>query len=181
MEVGEGTVVVATVDSVFRIGTGNGTITHRVPSPGTVLSGWVGVRGMLVAGTTDSQVVALDPANLALRWSVHVDAPVLDAPGMKGDTLFVATRRGTLYRIAPAEPHRAEPVVELDWPVTAPVTIVDGQILLGGADGLLRALRPDGAEVWRVQLWRPVELSPVALEDGIVAIGGAGDLHRYRP
>ncbi|MEZ0332709.1 MAG: PQQ-binding-like beta-propeller repeat protein, partial [Gemmatimonadales bacterium] len=135
----------------------------------------------LVAGTTDSQVVALNPANLALNWSVKVDAPVLDAPAAKGDTLFVATRRGTLYRIVPAEPRRAEPVVRLDWPVTSPVTIVDGQILLGGADGILRALSPKGTELWRVQLWRPVELSPIALDDGIIAIGGAGDLHRYRP
>jgi outer membrane protein assembly factor BamB len=136
---------------------------------------------LLVAGTTDSQVVALDPATLATRWGVKVDAPVLDAPAAKGDTLYVATRRGTLYRIASPEPRRAEAVVELDWPVTTPVTIVDGQILLGGADGLLRALSPKGVELWRVQLWRPVELGPVALDDGIIAIGGAGDLHRYRP
>jgi outer membrane protein assembly factor BamB len=181
LEVGEGAVVVATIDSVFRLGATDGVVTHRARSPGAILSQWVRVGGALVAGTTDSQVVALDPRNLALKWSVHVDAPVLDSPGAKGDTLFAATRRGTLYRILPIEPRRAEPVVELEWPVTAPVTIVDGQILLGGADGLLRALRPDGAELWRVQLWRPIELGPVALDDGLVAIGGAGDLHRYRP
>ncbi len=181
VEVAQGAVVVATVDSVFRLGAADGLVTHRTGSPGTILSHWVRVGGALVAGTTDSQVVALDPSNLALQWSVHVDAPVLDAPAAQGDTLFVATRRGTLYRISPAEPRRAEPVVELEWPVTSPVTIVDGQILLGGADGQLRALGPDGAELWRVQLWRPVELGPVALDDGIIAIGGAGDLHRYRP
>ncbi len=180
-EVGEGAVVVATVDSVFRLEASDGVVTHRTQSPGTILSHWVRMRGSLIAGTTDSQVVALDPATLALTWSVKVDAPVLDAPAAKGDTLFVVTRRGTLYRISPAVPRRAEPVVELDWPVTTPVTIVDGQILLGGADGLLRALTLDGEEVWRVQLWRPVELGPVALDDGIIAIGGAGDLHRYRP
>jgi outer membrane protein assembly factor BamB len=181
VEVSPGFVVVATIDSVFRLGATDGVVTHRARSPGTILSHWLQMGDALVAGTTDSQVVALDPANLARKWSVRVDAPVLDAPGAKGDTLYVATRRGTLYRIPPAEPRQAVPVVELDWPVTAPVTIVDGQILLGGADGLLRALRPDGAELWRVQLWSPVELEPVALEDGLVAVGGAGDLHRYRP
>jgi outer membrane protein assembly factor BamB len=64
--------------------------------------------------------------------------------------------------------------------VTAPLTALGGHLLLGGADGTLRALRPDGTEVWRIQLWRPVELGPVALDDGILAIGGNGDLHRYR-
>jgi len=63
---------------------------------------------------------------------------------------------------------------------TAPVTIVDGLVLLGGADGVLRALRPDGSEAWRVQLRWPVEIGPLPLADGILAIGGDGDLHRYR-
>ena len=51
-------------------------------------------------------------------------------------------------------------MVELDWPVTAPVSVLDDQILLGGADGTLRAFRTDGTEVWRIQLWRPIELQP---------------------
>jgi outer membrane protein assembly factor BamB len=181
LEVADGNVVVATVDSLFLLRAHDGEVTHRMRSPGTILSHWIRLRGSLVAGTTDSQVVALDPATLKLSWSVKVDAPVLDAPAAEGDTLFVATRRGTLYRIAPGEPRKAEQVVALDWPVTTPVTIVGGQILLGGADGQLRALNPKGEELWRVQLWRPVELSPVALDDGIIAIGGGGDLHRYRP
>ena len=180
VEAGGGALVIATVDSVFRVLGASGEVTHRAASPGTVLSSWVPFEGALAAGTTDSQVVALDPANLALRWSVRVDAPVLGSPGAAGDTLYVATRRGTLYRIGPGAPRRADPVVALEWPVTSPVTIVGGQILLGGADGQLRALQPDGTEAWRVQLWRPVELGPVALDDGIVAAGGEGDLHRYR-
>jgi outer membrane protein assembly factor BamB len=180
VEAGGGAMVIATVDSVFRIDGASGEVTHRVPSRGTVLSPWVPFEGALVAGTTDSAVVALDPADLSLRWSVRVDAPVLASPAASGDTLFVATRRGTLYRVGPASPRQAEPVVALQWPVTSPVTIVDGQILLGGADGQLRALEHDGTEAWRVQLWRPIELGPLALEDGLVAAGGEGDLHRYR-
>ena len=103
-----------------------------------------------------------------------------DSPAASGDTIYAATRRGTLYRIVTDSIARAERIVELDWPVTAPVTIVNREILLGGADGVLRALRPDGAELWRVQLWRPIELGPLPLPDGLLAIGGEGDLHRYR-
>jgi outer membrane protein assembly factor BamB len=180
LDVGDGAILVATVDSIFRLQVADGKVTHRTRSPGTVLSPWLRLGGSLVAGTTDSQLVALDPATLATRWTVRVDAPVLDSPAASGDTIYVATRRGTLYRVPPSEQRRAEQVVELEWPVTAPVTIVDGHILLGGADGQLRALRPDGSELWRIQLWRPVEIGPVALEDGIIAFGGDGDLHRYR-
>ncbi len=180
MDVGDGALVIATVDSIFRLTASTGEVTHRIRSPGTVVSPGISFDRALVAGTTDSQVVALDPTDLTVRWSLRVDAPVLGSPAAAGDTLFVATRRGTLYRVEPDTPRRAEPVVALEWPVTAPVTIVRGQILLGGADGQLRALRSDGTELWRVQLWRPVELSPVPLDDGLIAAGGEGDLHRYR-
>ena len=176
----DGSVVVATVDSLYRVSADDGTVSHRVRSPGTVVSPWVSFHGSLVAGTTDSQVVAIDPADLRSRWSLRVDAPVLGSPAAIGDTLYAASRRGTLYRIAPGDPPTLELVVELEWPVTAPLGVVGDRILLGGADGTVRALRPDGTEEWRVQLWRPIELRPLALEDGLLAIGGNGDLHRYR-
>jgi outer membrane protein assembly factor BamB len=180
VSVGRGAVVVATVDSLYRVTVAKGEVTHRVPSPGTIVSPWLVHRGLLVAGTTDSQVVAVSPADLTTRWSAKVDAPVLGSPAALGDTIYVASRRGTLFRLVPANAPVPERVVELDYPVTAPLTAFDGHLLLGGADGTLRALRPDGTEVWRIQLWRPVELGPVALDDGILAIGGNGDLHRYR-
>jgi outer membrane protein assembly factor BamB len=180
VEAGGGAVIVATTDSLYRIAAGEGTVTHRAPSPGAIVSPWISYRGGLVAGTTDSQVVAIDPSTLRSRWSLDVDAPVFGSPAAMGDTLFAVSRRGTLYRIAPAGAPVAQRLVELDWPVTAPVTVVDDQILLGGADGTVRALRRDGSEIWRVRLKRPVELGPLPLEDGLLAIGGAGDLHRYR-
>jgi outer membrane protein assembly factor BamB len=177
---GDGSVVVATVDSIYRVNAETGVVTHGAPTPGTIVSPWIAYRGGLVAGTTDSQVVAIDPADLRVQWTVRVDAPVLGSPAAAGDTLYAASRRGTLYRITPGDAPQTERVVELDWPITAPVSVVDDQILLGGADGALRALRTDGTEAWRVQLWRPIELRAIALQDGLLVIGGNGDLHRYR-
>ncbi len=177
---GDGAVVVATVDSLYRVTVADGAVSHRAPTPGAIVSPWLPYRGLLVAGTTDSQVVAISPSDLATRWSAKVDAPVLGSPAALGDTLYVASRRGTLYRLAPGDAPVPERVIELEWPVTAPLSVVDGHLLLGGADGKVRALRSDGTEMWRLQLWRPVELGPMALKDGLLAIGGNGDLHRYR-
>jgi outer membrane protein assembly factor BamB len=179
-EAGDGGILVSTTDSLFRLGVADGKVTHRVASPGTVVASWLPHKGALLAGTTDSQVVSIRPADLQRVWTVTVDAPVLGSPAAIGDTLFLATRVGTIYRVDPDSVPRAERIASLDWPVTAPVTILRGQILLGGADGTIRALRPDGTEVWRVRVWRPVELGPVPLADGLLAIGGNGDLHRYR-
>jgi outer membrane protein assembly factor BamB len=177
---GEGGVVVATTDSLFRLNTSDGKVTHRVASPGAVISSWLSQQDGLIAGTTDSQVVSIRPHDLRRNWSLRVDAPVLGAPAALGDTVYLATRAGTVYRIEPGGPPFLRLITELDWPVTTPLTIASRQILLGGADGIIRALRTDGTEIWRVRVWRPVELGPVALRDGLIAVGGNGDLHRFR-
>ena len=176
---GPGHLLISTTDSLFRLSLGDGKITHRVRSPGTVVA-WLPHGGALLAGTADSQVVSIRPTDLHRNWTVGVDAPVLGAPAILGDTLFLATRTGSVYRIDLASEPHAERIANLEWPVTAPITILRGQIILGGADGTIRALRPDGSEIWRVRVWRPVELGPVPLADGLLAIGGNGDLHRYR-
>lgn len=177
---GAGGLLVATTDSLFRLATADGKITHRAASPGTVVSPWVDFGGGLVAGTTDSMVVSIEPTTLRRTWSVQADAPVLGSPAVLGDTLFFASRRGTVYRINPDPNPTAREIAALDWPVTTSLSMVNRRILLGGADGTIRAMRTDGSEIWRVRIWRPVEVGPVPLPDGLVAIGGNGDLHRYR-
>lgn len=175
-----GTLMVATLDSLFRMTAGDGKVIRRAASPGAVVSPWIEQHGLLVAGTADSLLVAVDRDSLHVRWQVKLDAPVLDSPAAVGDTLFAASRRGSLFRIVADTAPTATRIAELDWPVTSPVADVDGFVLLGGADGTLRALRPDGHEAWRMQLRWPIEIAPVALDDGILAVGGEGDLHRYR-
>jgi outer membrane protein assembly factor BamB len=175
-----GMAIVATIDSIFRLDPSDGHIAVRAASPGAVVSPWVIHRGLLIAGTTDSVVVAIDPTSLRPRWRVTLDAPVLGSPAVWGDTIYAATRRGSLYRITANSAATATRLAELRWPVTAPVTLYQGLLLLGGADGLLRALRPDGTEAWRLQLRWPIDQGALPLEDGLLAVGGDGDLHRYR-
>jgi eukaryotic-like serine/threonine-protein kinase len=180
MPASAGGLLVATTDSLLRLSLADGRTTHRAASPGMIVSAWVPFAGGLVAGTTDSQVVSIDPATLRRNWTVRVDAPVLGSPAVLGDTLFLASRVGTVYRLDPSPRPVLRRIAALDWPVTTPLTIVNHNIVLGGADGTIRALRTDGREVWRVRIWRPVEVGPVPLPDGLLAIGGNGDLHRYR-
>jgi outer membrane protein assembly factor BamB len=177
---GDGAILVSTTDSLFRIAAADGRVMQRAASPGSIVAPWLASNGALLAGTTDSQVVAIRPTDLQRLWTVSVDAPVLGSLAALGDTFFVATKIGSVYRIeAGAEP-KALRIASLNWPVTSPVTVLKGQIILGGADGTIRALRPDGSDIWRLRVWRPAELAPVPLTDGLLAIGGNGDLHRYR-
>ena len=147
MPADSGAVLVATVDSLFLVGDrGRQGDSARRGRPEQSSRPWVRLGDAFVAGTTDSLVISVRPDDLSVAWQVKVDAPVFDSPGAIGDTLYAATRRGTLYRIVADSAPRATPVVSLDWPITAPVTILDGQILLGGADGGIRALTPKGEE-----------------------------------
>ena len=159
--VGRGAVVVATVDSLYRVLAADGEVTHRVRSPGTIVSPWLVHRGLLVAGTTDSQVVAISPADLKTRWSARWTPP-FSGPGGAGRYVNVASRRGTL----PSRPGNLPVpgrVIELDWP-SRPLTAVDGELLLGGADGILQALRSE----WHRSVAHP------ALESGRAESGRAG-------
>jgi outer membrane protein assembly factor BamB len=101
-----GEVLLATPDTLFRIATGDGTVRRRVRAPGPVVSPWIRMRDALVAGTADSLVLAIDPDSLTTRWKVRLDAPVMDSPAVAGDTVYAATRRGTLYRVLPGTPAR---------------------------------------------------------------------------
>ena len=106
VSVGRGAVVVATVDSLFRVTAAKGEVTHRAPSPGTIVSPWLVHRGLLVAGTTDSQVVAVSPADLTTRWSAKVDAPVLGSPAALGDTIYVGEPAGHALSVWSPETRR---------------------------------------------------------------------------
>ncbi len=61
---GEGGALVATTDSLFRLETGDGRITHRARTPGTIVSSVLQQGDALIAGTTDSLVVSISPDDL---------------------------------------------------------------------------------------------------------------------
>ncbi len=174
-----GNLLVATVDSLFRLSSRDGTVLQRVKAPGAVVSGWAHHDSALVAGTADSTIIAIRPQDLAILWRAKVDAPVFFAPLAHNDTLFAVTRTGSIYAV-PSHSSRAERIAQLSWPVTAAPVLFRDLLLLGGADGVLRALRLDGTEVWRVGFSAPLEVSPLVLPDGLLGIGGRGDLRRYR-
>lgn len=183
MAAGPRGVLISTLDSLFRLSTDSGEVLARRAAPGAVVSRWVQNGELLVAGTADSQIVGLRPATLEIAWRVRVDAPVLAAPLVRGDTIVAVSRRGTVYRLvahAGGAPS-VEEVVALEWPVTAAPAFIGGRLVIGGADGVVRGLHPDGSEAWRLGVWRPVVVSPFAVGSGLIVLGGNGDIHRYQP
>ena len=173
-------VIIATIDSLFRLSLTDGKVLERRKSPGTVLSGWAIHGAERIAGTTDSLVIGLGADSLAKLWSVELDAPVIGLPLIRGDTAYAITRIGTLYRIPLSATPVAERLISLRTAFLASPVFVKDWIVAGSADGLVFGFNLDGTIAWQTRIQGPIELSPLPLSDGFLAIGGRGDLHRYR-
>jgi eukaryotic-like serine/threonine-protein kinase len=175
-----GGAMIASLDSLFRVSVADGHVLARRVAPGAVLAPWRAAGNFLIGASTDSALVALRADDLSTAWEVRLDAPLFAAPELAGDTIFVASRIGSIYRAGVAS-GSATRVAALNWPLTSGPVLYGSRLLVGGADGTVRALSRDGGDVWRVAVWRPAELEPVPLPQGLLIIGGNGDFHLYAP
>lgn len=183
LDLGAGEVMVTSYDSLYRIRLKDGSIARRRHALGTVVSPWIRVGPSLVAATGDSLVVGLDPDSLTERWRVRVDGPVLTSPAARGDTLYVVTLAGAIFRVRTDSIRSDSMVRPAGWAATGAPAVLGDWLLAGASDGALRAFSlQDGGDAWTVPLGRPLELAPVLLADGsFLVLGGRGDLHRMRP
>lgn len=170
--------LVAVGDSILHVGAADGRRLSRGRLPVAVI-GWQQAGDMLLAATADSAIVALDPATASVAWRAHLDGPVLGPAGVRGDTVWVVTRRGTLFEIDPGQPSAPRRVTGFDTPITTGVAPIDALLVVGGADGVLRGIRRDGRTAWRVNLSWNITVDPVPVPGGFLAAGGDGDLHRF--
>ena len=175
---GEGTVLFATLDSLYRVNATSGKVEVRIPSPGTFAADWVPSARGVVAGTGEGDVLLIDPGTLQPAWRRKLDAPMLVSPLVLNDTVYVATQANTLWKIS-LETGDTARVLHHALPITAPVGAWDGALLVGDAEGVLTAYEPTGAVRWRVGVGRPVELAPIEFEGDLIVLGGRGDIHRY--
>ncbi len=175
-----GAAVISSLDSMFRISTANGNVLQRRTVPGAMLAEWRQAGALLIGATTDSLLIAVRAADLTTVWQARLDAPVFSTPAVAGDTVYVATRIGSVYRVLLPGGGTTR-IAHLNWALTSGPVLADGLLLVGGADGTLRGLDHSGAERWRVAAWRPIDVPPIALTAGFIVVGGNGDFHRYAP
>ena len=132
-----------------------------------------------LAATPETGLVAPDRGTAAVACRAPLDGPVLGSAGVRGDTIWVVTRRGTLYEVGPGERSAPRRITGFDAPITTGVTPIEDQLIVGGADGVLRGITPDGRTAWLVNLSWNITVDPVAVPGGFLAAGGDGDLHRF--
>jgi hypothetical protein len=64
-------------------------------------------------------------------------------------------------------------------PITAPLSIWDGALLVGDARGILSAYDGDGTTRWRLAVGKPLEMAPLVYQGDLIVLGGRGDVHRF--
>ena len=184
MPAGRRDVVLATPDSLFRIATGDGSRPAASARARTVVSPWIS------NARTRSW-----PAR-RIRWSLAIDPDslthALEGPAGRPGAWTVpavvgryAVRGDPPGHALPGRPRHAAPGRSGSWSSTgrsrrrSPSSTASS--CWAAPTGRIRALDPDGNGArGGSQLWRPIELGPLPLDDGMVAVGGDGDLHRFR-
>jgi outer membrane protein assembly factor BamB len=107
--------------------------------------------GLIVVGTRDGRVLALDRETRALRWEARVSSEVLARPVVHGDTVVVFSHDGRLYGLRASSGamrwvyDRSLPPLTLRG-LTDPL-VVDRTLIVGLPNGRLVALDVDAGEL----------------------------------
>lgn len=110
--------------------------------------------GIVIVPLLDGKVVALQPDEGNLLWSVDLGGDVSTAPLINANVIYVATsRNGTdqegVLRALDRSTGLTVWVREFSRPIVSGMLLADGKLLAGSADGALYALNPEsGATVW---------------------------------
>lgn len=137
---------------------------------------------LLLVGSDDGNLYALDLNTGAERWHFAAGSAIESSPAAAGDQVFLTSRTGILFAVdagtgverwrfqtgAPAPFPSA--YVTGDYYVSSPVLFED-LVLFGAADGNLYAVSAaDGRERWRLATGAPIRATP-AVGDSVVYVG----------
>ena len=175
---GNGTALIATLDSLYRVDLEHGSVEARAVAPGTITADWIASSRGIVTGTGEGDLVLLDPGTLLPVWRQKLDAPVLVTPFIHGDTAWSVTQANTVWRTDLTTGATVR-LLHHPTPVTAPLSSWDGALLVGDARGILTAYGSDGEVRWRLAVGKPLEMAPIAYEGDLLVLGGRGDVHRF--
>lgn len=174
-----GELIVAALDTIYRVDAATGKILQRAPAPGPLLFPLLARDSSALGVTADGILFRLRVSDLTIDWRVATHAVPAGPPLAAGDTLWTVSRIGKFYRAQVGDPAPATTFGDSAAPVTSGPVAQGDLLLVGGADGTLSARDHSGHEAWRVTVKRPLEVAPIPLPSGLLLVGGNGDLHMF--
>ncbi|MCX6877487.1 MAG: PQQ-binding-like beta-propeller repeat protein [Verrucomicrobia bacterium] len=145
---------------------------------GAVTSEAAVANGVLVFGTDEGMVIAVDLQTRQQRWRVATKDTVEATPAIAGDRVFAGSNDG-LFRALDLTTGTELWHLKGEEKFPTGATLAnspDGAgawLLVNGYDGVSHCLRTqDGAEVWKHEAEDFINGSPAILDGGLVAFGG---------
>jgi outer membrane protein assembly factor BamB len=168
------------------------TLKWRVETGGKVRSSPLVAGDVVLVGSEDGKLYAVDRNDGSVRWTHDCGRPVTSSPAAADDGVFVVDGGGNLdalqlatgkllwtvtigdpllYEQRPGEPRN------WDFYLSSPV-VCDGNVLFGGADGNVYAVdAARGTVRWRHQIGGPVRSTPAVAGDAVYVGSMDGTLH----
>lgn len=133
-------------------------------------------RGRLIVATDRGELVALDTRSGELQWSTRLQAPVYNAPAVRGGLVIVPTTRGVLAAVDVASGRVvwSHDTGNRNTRFTSPA-IGEGITLVGTSNAEVMAFdTADGSLLWTLELDDAV-IAPPLLSDGVAYVGTMGE------
>ena len=152
------------------------------PVKGAVTSEAAVSNGLIVFGTDEGAVIAVDMRTRKERWRVLTKDTVEAAPAIASGRVFAGSNDNVFRAL---DLTTGKELWHIDgeekFPTGAVVVVSpdgkDDWVLVNGYDGMARCLRgKDGTEVWKHETQNYINGSPAVLDGGLVAFGGCDSL-----
>ncbi len=140
--------------------------------------GWsagVVVDDMLVMGTMEGTVIALDKATGATKWrfelkGIENNRAVYGAPAYADGTLYIGGYDGILYALSTGGNLKWQEVVGDGQPIVGGPVVVNGMVLVGSSDGNMYAFETSvetatGSLAWTAPTGDKVWSTPLVADD----------------
>jgi eukaryotic-like serine/threonine-protein kinase len=155
----------------------------RFATEGPVRSSPALTPSLVIAGSGDGNLYAVDRKSGRLRWKFAADAAVNSSPAVHGGAVFFTSLKGTMYAVSLADGHSrwsrpSGPGLSpawagasgIDYYASSPV-VTDQLVIVGSPDGNLYALsQADGSVRWQGRTEGRIHSSP-AIRNGAVYVG----------
>jgi len=164
------------------------------PTGQRIVSSPVWCDGLVIFGSDDGHLYALDAASGVQRWKLSTDGPVASTPAVDGERVYAVSYDGRLYaadvrtgavlwkfategerRFEARGLHGMRPRTQTfadmyDVYLSSPV-VAEGAVVFGSGDGYVYAVdRGDGSLRWKFRTGDVVHASP-AYAGGIIYVG----------
>lgn len=142
-----------------RMGDGIWPFKHKKPGPDARYAGGPSVLGnLLVVGTLDGHVYAMDAATGKQLWSADVDDEVISPPAIDAGTVYARTNSGAVYAFDANSGERKWVYDQATVPLLSlrgngALLAAHGVVMFGSDDGNIVSLRGDtGAIQWKLPI-----------------------------